>query len=143
MAAAKAAENRWDKWGLTWYLWWANLNLLTKSTRSSRSTEFKDILPWNISQMITKIIPLSTRIVISYAMKWGIPFWVRLKLNGNWDNNMIRISQWRESHCRTTTSLRREGLWKSQSGIWVGKLTTWVRSFEIWDNTVHQIYQFH
>ena len=32
-------------------------------------TSFKDILPWNISQMITKAVPISTRIVISYAMK--------------------------------------------------------------------------
>ena len=76
----------------------SNLNLLTIFTSSSRSTEFKDILPWNISQMITKTIPISTRIVISYAMKRGIPFWVYWKVNGNWDNNMIRISQWRDSH---------------------------------------------
>ena len=41
----------------------SNLNPLTKFTSSNRSTEFKDILPWNISQMITKTIPISTRIV--------------------------------------------------------------------------------
>ena len=45
----------------------SNLNPLTKFTSSSRSTEFKDILPWNISQMITKTVPISTGIVISYA----------------------------------------------------------------------------
>ena len=48
-----------------------NSNPLTKFTSSSRSTVFKDILPWNITQMITKTISNSTRIVISYAMKWG------------------------------------------------------------------------
>ena len=85
----------------------SNLNPLTKFTSSSRSTKFKDILPWNISQMIMKTIPISTRIVISYAMKWGILLWISWKVNGNWDNNMIRISQWRESHCRTNTSVRR------------------------------------
>ena len=26
---------------------------------------------------------------------------------------------------------KREGLWKPQSGIWLGKLNIWVRSFEI------------
>ena len=52
----------------------SNLNPLAKFTSSSRSTEFKDILPWNISQMITKTVPISTRIFISYAMKRGIPF---------------------------------------------------------------------
>ena len=71
----------------------SNLNPLTKFTSSSRSTEFKDILPWNISQMITKTIPVRTRIVKTYAMKQGITFWVWQKVNGNWDNNMIRISK--------------------------------------------------
>ena len=49
----------------------SNLNSLKKFTSSSRSTEFKDI-SCNISQMITKTVPISTRIVISCAMKWGI-----------------------------------------------------------------------
>ena len=66
-----------------------NLKPLTKFTSSSRSTEFKDILLWNISQMITKIIPISKTIVISYLMKGGIPFWVWSKVNEN---------------CKTTTS---------------------------------------
>ena len=44
-----------------------NLSPLTKFTSSSRSTEFKDILPWKISHMIIKMIPIGTRIVISYA----------------------------------------------------------------------------
>ena len=37
------------------------LNPLTKFTSNSRSTEFKDILPWDISQIIRKTIPISTR----------------------------------------------------------------------------------
>ena len=57
-----------------WYIYISyDLNPLTKFTSSNRSTKFKDILPWNISQMITKTIPISTRIVISYEMKQGIP----------------------------------------------------------------------
>ena len=51
----------------------SNLNPLIKLTRSSGSTKFKDILSWNISEMITKTVPISTRIVISYAIKQGIP----------------------------------------------------------------------
>ena len=85
----------------------SNLNPLTKCTSSSRSTKFKDTLPWNISQMIMKTIPISTRIVIGYAMKRGILLWIWWKVNRNWDNNMIRISQWRESYCRTNTGIRR------------------------------------
>ena len=114
----------------------------TKFT-SSRSNEFKDILPWRslkwsqrVSQMITKTVPISTRIIIKYAMKQGIPLWIWWKVNGNWDNNMIRISQWSESHCRINTSIRRKKQTqksrtvRSLSWIWVAKLTIWVRSFE-------------
>ena len=35
-------------------------------------TEFKDIGPWNILQMITNTIPISPRVVISTAMKQDI-----------------------------------------------------------------------
>ena len=84
-----------------------NLNPLPKFISSSRSTEFKDILLWNISQMITKTVPNSMRIVIGNAMKRCTLLWIWWKVNGNWDNNMIRISQSRECHCRTNTSTRR------------------------------------
>ena len=57
-----------------------NLGPLTKFTTSSRNTEFKDILPWNISKIIMKTIPISRRIVIRYAMKWDIPCWVCWKV---------------------------------------------------------------
>ena len=50
------------------------MNSLTKFTSSSRSTEFKDIFPWNISQMITKTFSIRTRKLISYAMKCSIEF---------------------------------------------------------------------
>ena len=84
----------------------SNLNLFTKFTSSSRSTEFKDILPWNVSQMIMETASISTRIFISYAMKRVILLWIWWKANGNWDN-MIRTSQWKKNHCRTNTSVRR------------------------------------
>ena len=98
---------------------------------STRSTEFKDIFPWNISQITMKTIPVSTRIVISYTMKRGTTFWLWRKVNENWDNNMIRISQWIQSQSRANTSASKNkeaGLWESQSGIWVAKLTIWVRT---------------
>ena len=86
----------------------SNLDPLTKFTSGSRSTKFKDINLSNIFQMIRKTITVSSRIVISYVMKWGISFWIWWIVNGNWDKNMIRISIWRESHCRTSTSVRRK-----------------------------------
>ena len=86
----------------------SNLNPLTQFTSSSRSTESKEILAWDISQTITKTIRFSTTIVISQMMKQGILFWVYWKVNGKWDNSMIRISQWTENHFRTNNSLGRK-----------------------------------
>ena len=48
----------------------SNLKSLAKFTSNSRKIKFKDILSRNISQIITKNISISTRIVITYAMKW-------------------------------------------------------------------------
>ena len=99
----------------------SNLNPLTKFTSSRRSTEFKDILPWNISQMITKIIPISTRIVISYVRKRGILLLIWWEVNWNWD----------EYQCQKKEIHPKEQNYENQSGIWVGTLTIWVKSFEI------------
>ena len=63
---------RWVRFGLILTMRDVYMNSLTKFTSNSRSTEFKDILLWNISQMIAKTIPISIRIVISSVMKWGI-----------------------------------------------------------------------
>ena len=52
----------------------SNLNPFIRLTSSSRRTEFKDVLQQNMSHMILKSVPISMRIVISYAIKWGIPF---------------------------------------------------------------------
>ena len=60
----------------------------------------------NSSRITMKFVPISKRIVKSYAMKRDIPSEVWRKIKRNWDYNMIRISQ-RESHCRTNTSIRR------------------------------------
>ena len=52
----------------------SKLNALTKFTSSSRITEFKDMLPWNISEMIKKTIPISMKIVISYVINFASCF---------------------------------------------------------------------
>ena len=106
----------------------SNLDPLTKLTSSSRSTEFKDIFWWKISQMITNTIPINTRIVITNAMKWGILLWIRWKVNGNWDKNLIKISQWRESLSGTNDSIRRKKeLQKSQTV----RITVWELSRKV------------
>ena len=123
MAATQAADNHGHEWGFDLIFIMrdvyinSNLNPPTKFTSSSRSTKFKDILPQNISQMIRKTIPISTRIVISYATKQGVLFCVWWKVDGKWDHHMITICQWRESHCRTNTSIRRNKyIQKSRTG---------------------------
>ena len=60
----------------------SNLESLTKFSSIRRKFEFKDILSWSISQVISKIIPICTRTVISYTIKRGIPFWICRKVNG-------------------------------------------------------------
>ena len=79
---------------------------LQNSPAAAEALTHKNILPWNISQMIKKTIPITMRIAISYIMKQGILFLGYWKVNGNWEN-MIRVYQWRESHCRANTSIRR------------------------------------
>ena len=49
----------------------SNLNLPTKLTSISRSTEFKDPM-----KHLSETVPISMRIVISYVIKWGIPLLV-------------------------------------------------------------------
>ena len=74
MEATQADENHEDDLILTKRDIYINskLNKLTKFTSSRRSTEFKDILSWNISQMIRKTVPISIRTAIDYVTKRGV-----------------------------------------------------------------------
>ena len=57
-----------------------NTDLLEKFSSNSRRTALKDILSWNISQMMTRTILISTRIVVSWVMKRGTPLSVSRKV---------------------------------------------------------------
>ena len=128
----------------------SNLNPLTKFLRRSRSTELKDILTRSMSQMILKTVLISTRIVKSFAVQRGILFWVCWKVSGTWDNNMIRISQWRENHYRANVSIRRKKKIQMSRTVTVtfrdpSRKVNHLSKF-IWDReivTVHQVYLFH
>ena len=52
----------------------SKLNPPSNFTSSSRSTEFKYILPWNMFLMITETIPISKITVINYATKQSFYF---------------------------------------------------------------------
>ena len=54
---------------------------------------------WNLTWYLRRETHMSD------AMKWSIPFWVRWKVNGNWDRNMIRISQWGKIITELTRSI--------------------------------------
>ena len=70
----------------------SKLKPLTKLTSSGRSIEFKDILPWNIFQMIMKTILVSLGIVISYAIKQGIS--LRL-MESQWEKMLTWLPTWK------------------------------------------------
>ena len=71
------------------------LDPLTKFTTSSssRGINFTDILPWNISLMITKIVSINRRIITICTIKKEQPFWIWGKANKNWakklDHNFL------------------------------------------------------
>ena len=117
----------------------SNLNPLQKYTSSSRSNKFKDIFPKNISQIITKTIPISTKIVMSYVMERIFPFWVWWKVNGDWDRNMLRNLQWRESHCRTNTS-NIKGKYIQKNRAMKSKVHHFIKVTWVY-NRVQQVYQ--
>ena len=140
MAAAQAAESHGDEFDLILtmsdiYIN-SNTNPLTNFTRSSRSTEFKDIFTWNISQLVMKTITISARIVISRAMKRGILFWVYWKSmeteTTTWSEffnggktivEQILASEDRNKSKRAWLWESHSGIREAQSGIRVGQLS--------------------
>ena len=60
---------------------------------NSRNTELKDILSWNISQMITKTVQITTRIAKCCPMKRSIPF---LSLKESHDQQHGETTTWSE-----------------------------------------------
>ena len=146
MAAAQAAENHGDEWGLTWYFLWSIYTSIPTWTHSQNSLAAAEalssrIFAWNISQMITKSVLVSTRIVISYAMKRES----RCEFDGkSMETETTRWSafpngekaikeQILASEERSKSKIA--GLWESESGIGVGKLTIWVNK-AIWDRKI-------
>ena len=80
MGAAQAAENHGDESGLTQYLQrdiyamhQFQPELTHKNSLAAAETSNLKISSL-ISQVITKIIPVSMRMAISYAMKWDVLF---------------------------------------------------------------------
>ena len=119
-----STRSSWKPW------WWVRLDLIfpkrdiyinsnlnTEFTKNSRSTKFKYILPRNISQMITKNVPISTIIVISYAIKWDIPLGIWWKVNGNWDITWSEVPNGEKVIVEQILGIRRKKKTK-RAGLW-------------------------
>ena len=142
MTTAEADENQGDEWGLTWYLQWGiytSIPTWTHSYNSLAATETSNLKISPMEHPSNDHEDHSNQHENSHKLcdERGIARWTWWKVNGNW-NNIIRISEWRESHCRKIilpeerNKSKRAGLWQLQSGIRAGTLTIWVRLFEIW-----------
>ena len=142
--AVKVAENHWDKWGLAWYLPWGGHTPIATWTYSwkgaagaaaaAEDPKLKTPISWKICEIITKIKNCAMK-------KTTPPLWVGRKVIGNWDNNMIRIPQWKEIHWKTKTRVRRKKINleecdcenHSQESVWP-KLNH--RSIVVWDRKI-------
>ena len=116
----------------------SNLNQLTKFISSSRRTEFKDILPNDHEDLLNQHKNShkphgETGNPVSSLLKsqWKLG----QKVNGNRlysefpNEGKAIVEQILASEERNES--KKAGLWESQLGIQVGKLTIWVKSFEI------------
>ena len=121
----------------------------THRIRLEQQIKFKDIIPWNISRMLTKTDPITTRIVVSCAVKRDFEIerktttWSQFPNGGKATVEQILGSG-------IINKSKRAEQWVSHSGILVRKLTIWVRLTiwveVVWDRnviTVHQVYQFY
>ena len=122
----------------------SNLNTVTKFTSSSRSTEFTDILPLIISNY-QKDCPKQHK--DSQAMQWNKVshcnlMEIKIEKKGNWEN-MMRISQWTQSHCGTNARIRR----KTKQNNRTERIKVWDPGRKVKHvskvNRVHKIYQFN
>ena len=125
-----------------------NLAPLTKFSNINRRTGFKDTLSWNITQMITSQYRSSQH--KNRHEKWDqkLPPLLSLK-KSQWKfrNNMIRISQWRESHCRKNTWVEKRSQKTRAVRVIIRYLSRKVNhhSKVVWEKKtkrVYQVYQF-
>ena len=80
------------------YIHWFQLGPTHKISTSSRSTKFRDILLWSISQLTTKTVQISMRIVVSSPMKRAVFFRI---IFFNWDSLLTKQKLATVSHSVT------------------------------------------
>ena len=77
-----SSTSSWKPWRLTRLDLILMMRDIYISPTRTQSKQRVDILSRNISQMIRKTVPVSTTIVVSYAIKQGTPLWIRA-----WDSS--------------------------------------------------------
>ena len=131
MAATQAAENHGDEWGLTWNLQWGvytSISTWNLSQNSVPAVEAPSLKIWKISQVITKAVSISMKIVVSCASLFAIE-------GRSMETEITTISEFPNGRKATVEQIlvseeiskfKRIRLRESQSAIRVGKLTIWV-----------------
>ena len=131
MEAARAAEHHRDQWGLMWYLqlgictsipnWNHSQNSLAAAKHLSNYHEDNASQPDNSHKLCDK----SGHLILSLLeSQTEITTWSEFRNGGKAIVEKIIALEERNKN-------KKAGLWESQSGIRVGKLTIGVRSFEI------------
>ena len=136
MAAAQAAENHGDEWGLTWYLRWGIYTSIPTWTHSQNSLAAVEALSLKIPPM--EHISNDHKDHLNQHKnshkpcdETGIPDLSLLeskwKLIITWSEcpNERKAIVEQILASEEINNSKRAGMWESQSGIWVGKLTIW------------------
>ena len=100
-------ENNGDNWGLTWYLQWGAYTLIPTWIYSRNSLAAAKTLTLNVKTK-TNCEDCPNQHKTSHKLCNKTMHLIFSSTESQWKlNHMIRISQWRESHCRINTSARR------------------------------------
>ena len=136
MAAAQAGVNHGDEWGLSWYLVWriyASIRVWTHSQNSLAAAEALSlkIPPMEHISNDHKDHPNQHKNSHKPCDETGIPDLSLLeskwKLIITWSEcpNERKAIVEQILASEEINNSKRAGMWESQSGIWVGKLTIW------------------
>ena len=132
MAAVQAVENHADEWGLIWYLPWRICASIPTRIHSQNSlAAAAEALSLKISSCEISLKWSQRPSQSAQDYSWNGVF------HFEFDGMLMEVETWSEFSSGKNTSVRRKkkpkraGWWESQSGIWLGRLTIWVRSFEI------------
>ena len=160
MAAAHAAEKHGGQWSLIWWGIYTSISTWTKSQNLNAAEQACSLTISFCGIFFDNHQDHPNQYENNYKLhdekeKRGTtphptPILVWKKVNGNWGNNISRISQWTKSCWRTYIRVRRKINKSKRAGPGITfrylswKVNNLIRSFKAKSyNRVHQVYQFH